>query len=403
MSLDLTSLLSPHDVQSFLLDVLGRHALHIEGPPAKFRETVSWEVLSCLLSYGGLGYPRLQLISGDKEIAAAEYSRTGAGGYPQLLVAELTDLLRNGATLAIDAAELLHEPISELCHAFERALEVRVKADLYASWNDGSPRDLQWDDHETFLCQVSGRKEWSLFQPTAYYPVGTVEHPKPTAAPQWQGTILPGHVLYIPRGWWYCDKGLQEPALYLALTFSNPRGIDIVWHVLRRAAQQHLLRMDVPRFARSEIQAIYLTRLQAELNELCTQPGLVLESLRRLKESNEARSEFQLPWTVTANPLPPCDDYVLIPLLRVLGEDTLVHPERDGAFQILLNGRALRIKREEVDILRQVWGPPPLTLRGLLEKCGEKPPMSRTLQHLSGMIRAGLVTARKPRQSAPAE
>jgi hypothetical protein len=397
MAIDIDLLFNSETVQQFLDTALGQHALYIEGSAAKFDEVVSWAVLNRMLAYGGLEHPRLRLELGGDEIAPQRYLRQRSNGYRRPLVGELTELLRQGAILGIEAAEDLHEPISEVCQTLEALLGPPVRADLYASGNDGPNRDLQWNDHETLLCQVSGRKEWSLFQPTTYYPVEKTSQPTPTGAVRWRGALLPGDMLYIPRGWWYCDRTLGVPALYLALTFRSARGIDVAWRVLRRADERKLMRADIPRCLNVDAFSAYLTSLQAELIELATEPGLVLNTVRDLRQAHDPRVEFHLPWTAAANPLPPSDEYVLIPLLRVLEEEMWKHPRPDGKCHIAFNGRVLGLDQEMATLLGHIWGPPLLTVSELLGSSDHGLPTDRVLRYLSEMIKIGIVTARATR------
>lgn len=397
MAIEIDLLFNPETVKQFLETALGQHALHIEGPGAKFDEVVSWAVLNRMLAYGGLEHPRLRLELGGAEIAPERYLRQRNNGYRRPLVGELTQLLHQGAILGIEAAEDLHEPISEACQALEALLGPPVRADLYASGNDGPSRDLQWNDHETLLCEVSGHKEWSLFQPTTYYAVDKTSQPTPAGAANWRGVLSPGEMLYIPRGWWYCDKPLGEPALYLALTFRSPRGIDVAWRVLRRAEERKLMRADIPRNVSVDASSAYLTSLQVELNELATEPGLVLNTLRDLRQAHDPCVEFQLPWTVAANPLPPSDEYVLIPLLRLLEEEMWTHPRPDGKCHIPFNGRVLGLDQEMATVLGNIWGRPLLTVSELLRSSSHGLPTDRVLRYLSEMIKIGIVTARPTR------
>jgi ribosomal protein L16 Arg81 hydroxylase len=177
-------------------------------------------------------------------------------------VAETGALLRQGALLAIDGMELLHEPVAELCAAIEAAVQTPVAAELYACWVEGAPRAPQWDNHETLLLQIDGKKEWQLFEPTASHPIAGSPAPPPLGDARWKGTLAPGDLLYIPRGWWYQDKALAEPALCLALTFQNLKAIDMIARLLLQAQGRHLLRRDVPWFQGAEAQSRFLTSVQ---------------------------------------------------------------------------------------------------------------------------------------------
>ena len=138
--MDIASIFPPEDFVVFVNEALGRHAMHVEGGPEKFRDLMSWPRINLLLAYGGLAHPRLRLIVGDREVPPNAYSRSGRSGYPRLLVSEMTALIRGGAMLAIDAIDELEVSISSLCRALEMHLGLPVDAELYATCLDGDVR-----------------------------------------------------------------------------------------------------------------------------------------------------------------------------------------------------------------------------------------------------------------------
>ena len=132
-----------------------------------------------------------------------------------------------------------------------------------------------WNDHETLLLQIEGRKQWSLFQPTEYYPVGGMDPLAPKDKPRWSGNVGAGDLLYIPRGWWYQDLAVLEPSLYLVVSFSNPRGVDVIMRVLEKLSDKEIIRTDIPRFLSADHQSRFITVLQSELMNSIAMAGAV--------------------------------------------------------------------------------------------------------------------------------
>ncbi len=197
---DVQKIFQPDGLDAFLRRALGRHALFLEGDPDRYRGVVSWETVNHLAAFGGLAFPRFRLIQGDQPLDESLYIRRDRRGYPRALLSETHALLRQGALLAIDGLELLHEPVAELCAAIELAVETQVASELYACWCEGAPRAPQWDDHETLLLQIEGKKEWQLFEPAAHYPVAGYPADSPTGAPRWGGALDSGDLLIYPEG-----------------------------------------------------------------------------------------------------------------------------------------------------------------------------------------------------------
>jgi hypothetical protein len=307
-------------------------------------------------------------------------------------------LVRDGATLTIDAIEQLHEPISELARMLESALLVPIQVDLYASWQDKPLRGLRWDDHDTLLFQITGQKNWSLFQPTAYYPTIGQSPPEPNGEPNWSGAVHPGDLLYLPRGWWYRDSALDGPALYLAATFKRLRGMDLMVRLLERSSGTDLLRADIPRLP-SE-QNAYLAFFEREVADLCVAPGLLLGLLKEAQDASEPRVAFGFPWCAGPDVLPPSDDYEIFSLRRFPRSELPAIGGDDGLIEFRHGSRVFRLGTIPVRMLERLSRPPVVNIRDLLREYGDEMPPLSVLGHLSDLIERGLASAREPRRDS---
>ena len=120
-------------------------------------------------------------------------------------------------------------PITDIAESLERLFRVRIQVNAYAGWRTSHGFDLHWDDHDVFILQVAGRKQWKVYGMTRKYPLAvdvepTVEKPD---APLWEGMLEDGDLLYIPRGWWHVATPLDEPTLHLTVGVNNVRTAPI--------------------------------------------------------------------------------------------------------------------------------------------------------------------------------
>ena len=94
--------------------------------------------------------------------------------------------------------------------------------------------------------------------------------------PLWEGMLVDGDLLYIPRGWWHVATPLDEPTLHLTVGVNNPNGADfLAWYVDRLKASEDV-RRDLPQFGCAEEQSALLDRLR-ELLLQQWRPGLIQE------------------------------------------------------------------------------------------------------------------------------
>lgn len=396
MTSDIDRIFHPDGADAFLRVALGRHALFLEGDPNRFCGVVSWEVLNHLAAFGGLSAPRLQIMQGDQDVDETTYLRRTERGYPRLLVRETNELLREGALLAIDGMELLHEPVAHFSAMIEAVVRASVTAELYACWREGEPRSPKWDDHETMLLQIEGSKFWRLFEPATDDPVAPASTAEPAAKPRWSGVMQTGDLLYIPRGWWYQDEAVAGPALYLALTFQNPRGADMMARLLVKAGEREVMRRDIPRFQTADLQSAFLTRAQEEIVALANAPGLVRDLLREMQEASDPRTSFHFPWSAAAMPLPPRDDCRLVPLLRFPSAFSMGWRVTTGHVVLPHNRAAVKIDWAAGTMLELICSPGGTTWGNLLDNFENTIPRDRALGYLSELIGLGLVATADP-------
>jgi hypothetical protein len=223
-----------------------------------------------------------------------------------------------------------------------------------------------------------------------------MEPAKPEGSPRWQGAVRAGDLLYIPRGWWYQDSELDEPSLYLAIRFTNPRGADIVSRLVSSLRMKESVRMDVPRFLTADHQSRYIAALQQEVGQAITLPGIFMGVLDDVQEASDPLVEFNLPWNVGTTPLPPSGDHQLILLKRFPSADLLLKRRGDGWIDILHNDRLVRFDEQAGCVLERLCKLPAPTLNTLLEDCRHRMAEKAILMHVSELLINGLLTARAP-------
>jgi hypothetical protein len=224
--------------------------------------------------------------------------------------------------------------------SLERLFRVRIQVNAYAGWRTSHGFDLHWDDHDVFILQVAGRKQWKVYGMTRKYPMArdiepTTEKPD---TPLWEGMLNDGDMLYIPRGWWHVATPLDEPTLHLTVGVNNPTGADLLsWFVDKLRAREEV-RRDLPFFGDPEQQARLLERLR-ELFLDEWKPDLMQQYLLDLDNKSQPRTRLNLPWGATPDALPPDGG----PLHVRWASARRPHIEQAGAeIHVVANGRRWR-------------------------------------------------------------
>jgi ribosomal protein L16 Arg81 hydroxylase len=238
----LRDVLAPLAQSEFLSRDWGRRYRYIRGRAARFESLLPWPVLNDVIQQHRLVPPRVRVAKDGEVIPSSAYQRHDSDKWgmpvPRVLGAELSSLLRQGATLVVEHVDEVHEPITELCRALERDLGEYVSANAYAGFGRSRGFDKHWDVHDVFVLQLAGRKRWRVFGPSKEHPpiADTRTSKRPPRRTIWAGVLSPGDVLYLPRGWWHDAAAIGEPTLHLTFGIRNKTGVDFFEWLLWRTA-----------------------------------------------------------------------------------------------------------------------------------------------------------------------
>jgi JmjC domain len=315
----LADLVAPIEVRQFLTAVWGRTHRRFPGWPGRFAGLMPWAELNRVLWGHRLDFPRLRLALDGAVVPAQEYieqvpTRRG-GPVPRLLAAPLAQRLRGGATLVLDAVEELVAPVGDLAAQLEHELREHVQVNLYAGWGVTHGFDVHWDDHDTLIIQVAGRKHWRMHGVTRPAPLhrDMTLPARPAGDPIDDFVLEDGDVLYVPRGHWHDVSAVGEQSLHLTIGVNPATGVDLVTWLTDQLRADEAFRADLPRFGPAEDRTRLADGLRRRVAELMT-PDVVDRFLIDRDAHAPAQARLGLPWSATAHPIPD-DDSTLVRFL----------------------------------------------------------------------------------------
>jgi ribosomal protein L16 Arg81 hydroxylase len=394
MHLSLDDVISPLAAGEFVTDYLGQKFLHLPGPQGRFSSLFPWPVLNEMLDTHRFVSPRLRLSQDGKTVSPDLFMKNG-----QLRGAELTGLLRDGATLIIDAVDEVHAPLKNFAQHLSRKLQARINVNLYAGWRTSHGFDVHWDNHDVFILQVAGKKHWKIYGQTEKYPTkNSVElgRTPPTCDPVWEGLLNDGEVLYLPRGWWHVAIPCNEPTLHLTVGVYEPTGFDILRWVSDGLPNDERIRMDVPVLRDADTQAAYVTALRDSIREAFEQPDLLRRFTQHWNDTAVARPCFSLPWSATPEVLPASDDSII----NLLAPRELeLRTREDGAIDIAFNGNLFTFAGAAKPLLEFLAVDLPASMGHFYQRFADQYERETLREFLIAMVKHGVIAVR---ESAPA-
>ena len=217
-----------------------------------------WEpaVLEPLTAYGGDGGT-----GGEKTLGQIGSLRRPHEADSPPDFATVHEAYLRGATVSVRAVELSWRPVDALTAALAARFECMFTADAFAvaaavAASSGSGETQagsgsvpttttllppRADRQDLFLVQLDGAADWTVYHRPVRdgVPAGVATAQTRelllqgfSGEPAWKGTLLPGELLYIPRGWVYGSEraAIGQPSLHLVLaanTDSHSVGVFI--------------------------------------------------------------------------------------------------------------------------------------------------------------------------------
>lgn len=319
-ALTLADIVYPTKPQQFLRDVMGRSLLHAGGVADRFVPLLPWSRLNEILALNALDYPRMKLIKGTmprpRDAYLGDYY-VGQKKRPRTLSTKMIQELREGATLIINAVQDFSTPLQQLCFNLEQVLRTNVNVNTYVAFRDLQGFDLHFDDHDVFILQVYGHKDWCVYGETLPNTVKDIaEPPRPDGAPVFKRRLAPGDMLYIPRGWWHYATPCEEPSLHLTVGTMIPTFLDLIgWLQSQLFAANGDVRSRLPIYTTNGPCEEQVDRIAESLSrhviESLRSVDTVERYIRYLDSRRHTVGALGLPWTATGAILPPSEDCIV--------------------------------------------------------------------------------------------
>jgi hypothetical protein len=141
-----------------------------------------------------------------------------------------------------------------LRHDLERAFHGTALAHIYLTPRNSQGFTPHWDTADTFILQISGTKEWMVYDSPIVLPT---RRQRPHAEewtrvePTLTATLEPGDFLYMPRGFVHEARARDSVSGHITITVHPYRYVDLLWTIADNADVDPSLRKSLPPDIRS--------------------------------------------------------------------------------------------------------------------------------------------------------
>lgn len=250
-----SKIISPIKTDDFFSNYWTKNHLHIKGKEDKFSNLFSWNSFENILNtqWYNLNFPDVRIVANGRVVPKeeiTEYSEYFVGGEIKEHISPkaISDYAKEGATIVLATANKIDINLQKFSNNLSSELGEKLNINVYCSFPEVQSFAGHHDKHEVIILQISGKKEWNIFDFTMKYPIVGQPQSNPNDTPSLQETILlePGDLLYVPRGLWHNATAKDEPSLHLTLGLPCRTGIDFMSWLITEMIDIESFRKNLP-------------------------------------------------------------------------------------------------------------------------------------------------------------
>lgn len=235
----LNKLLSPISTVDFFKDFWRKAPLFITEQH-DFDEILTLQEIERYFSGPSLLYPYVRVVGNGNEVELAKYQIINNGSFVVLNKINLFNLLAEGNSLIIQAAQFQFPSLQSFVRELESELGFEINANVYITPRNARGFNPHYDTHEVLVLQIYGRKNWNIYHEIPFEaPIkGELtqqqrEHYLSTELVH-RVELSAGNVLYIPRGVVhdaFCDT---DVSIHVTLGLHPTLRLDLVKELVQR-------------------------------------------------------------------------------------------------------------------------------------------------------------------------
>jgi len=233
----LRKLIEPLGVNEFLRDYYEKKPLLSPNNKCRnFDDLISLEKLDHLLATSELPPASIDMARSKPPISKANFTFKSGNIDRGAVVRHY----QRGATIIFPQINLAIDELANFCRNLEFELSCKVQTNVYLTPRNSQGFKTHYDDHDVFIMQIHGKKNWNLYQqavekPFRGEPFDSSEHE--AGSLNLNFTMEPGDCLYIPRGYMHDATNVgSEPSLHITVGLLVKKWADLMLEVLSEVA-----------------------------------------------------------------------------------------------------------------------------------------------------------------------
>jgi ribosomal protein L16 Arg81 hydroxylase len=198
-------------------------------------------------------------------------------GVTEGLEAILGDM-RAGCSLVLDQLHNSEPKLRQLCRVLAAEVGHRFQTNLYLTPASGKGFTPHWDNHDVFILQTMGSKNWKIEKRRRVFPSktdGMDDEGRELRGDLESFVLEQGDLIYIPRGFVHAAECESEPSLHITLGVTGVFWDDLLYAAVKQAIlQDERLRHTLPLGFHQAPDDAIIKRLRGAFRELADETFL---------------------------------------------------------------------------------------------------------------------------------
>lgn len=231
---------------------------HHDG--GRFNDLITIDDMDEILATRALRVPLVWIVKDGKPVPEREYTTSSAAQFDHtegyVDSGRVSRCFSDGASVVLRQMQRYWEPLADLAANIAADIGHGTRVNGYITPHQSQGIRPHYDDHDVFILQIDGRKEWYEYSHNGDLPVP--QKSWMTMGRSWQeaerakaevtsSVILePGDVLYIPRGSMHAARALEDLSFHVTLSVLAVTALDLAESFAAASIRQRGMRQSLP-------------------------------------------------------------------------------------------------------------------------------------------------------------
>ncbi|MGH9404277.1 MAG: cupin domain-containing protein, partial [Terriglobia bacterium] len=180
-------------------------------------------------------YPEVVLKNANLPVSENDYTLKDGS----LDVARVYQLFQEGSTITLAFLDTVLPELNSFCRSLERELSFPMQANIYLTPPAGQGAKPHYDTHDVFVLQVSGSKQWTIYETPVELPLASQDFDSaihPIGASTLEFELEAGDMAYIPRGAAHDARSTDMTSLHVTAGVLRYTWADLILEAVAGAA-----------------------------------------------------------------------------------------------------------------------------------------------------------------------